>query len=103
MLSVIPAATTFSVTSPSAQAAASDQAKSELKTNNAEQLEARNVKGPKEDAPDQMINHNNQKQGAEAKPAEDKTSFTSLAAAQPEQKEIATKLIWQKAQKKNQH
>ena len=61
MLSVIPAATTFSVTSPTAQAAASEQAQDEIKTNNAEQLVTRNVKGPKEDAPDQMINQNNQR------------------------------------------
>ncbi|MBF0382263.1 MAG: hypothetical protein HQL69_14660 [Magnetococcales bacterium] len=91
MFSAIPAVTTFSVTSPTAQAAASEQVTKGLKTNDAEQLETRSVRALKEDDPNQRIDPKKREEERQPpKQAKDKTTFQSqpqpTQAREPAQK-----------------
>jgi hypothetical protein len=77
VFSAIPSVTTLSVSSPTAQAAASEQVTKGLKTNNSEQLETRSVRGLKEDDPNQRIDPRNKDEQQPSKQTKDKTSFSS--------------------------
>ncbi|MBF0196059.1 MAG: hypothetical protein HQL71_15990 [Magnetococcales bacterium] len=82
MFSAIPAGTTLSVNSPTAQAAASEQVTKGLRTNDSEQLESRNVKGLKEDNPNQRVDREKrEEEGQPSKQTKDKTSFQSQPQA----------------------
>lgn len=75
MFSAIPAITTLSITSPTAQASTMDQVTQGLRTNNAEQLEARSVSAPKETAENQRVNRKNEEEDRPKRQAKEKTSF----------------------------
>jgi hypothetical protein len=78
VFSAIPAVTTPSVSSPTSQAAASEQVTKVIKTNDAEQLESRSVRGLKEDDPNQRIDPRKQNEdGPSSKQTKDKTTFQS--------------------------
>jgi hypothetical protein len=78
VFSAIPAVTTLSVSSPTAQASASEQVTKGLRTNDSEQLENRSVRGLKEDNPNQRIDPRKKDEEQQAsKQTKDKTTFQS--------------------------
>ncbi|MBF0446330.1 MAG: hypothetical protein HQL68_12150 [Magnetococcales bacterium] len=75
MFSAIPAITTLSVNSPAAQVATLQQVSQELRTNGAEQLEARSVAALKAAADGQKVHRRNEDEERQKRQTQEKTSF----------------------------